>query len=311
MVSTAASPWSETVAFRYEMGPVVGRGAQAVVHRARQRSVGRTVAIKTATGSTHPRTRARVHREAVHLARLRHPHVVGVIEAGSDAERPYVVMEWLAGPTLRELLESGPLAPGRAVRLVAGVLDGLGAVHAAGLVHRDIKPSNLMVVDAGTPRERLVIVDFGLSWSAATGSAPGRAGTPRYLAPEACKGHAPAPTTDLYQLALVLAEMLTGSPVVDATTRAACLRHHERGVTLPRGLPARLQPVLRRALCLDPTARYPSAEAMRSDLLAAATPSPHGAVLAVAALTGTTAGAALLAGGGALAAGVLALTLLG
>jgi serine/threonine-protein kinase len=231
---------------------------------------GRTLALKlVSVHATAPM--ARFRREADHLARVQHPSVVALHDAGIDGEQAYLAMERIEGRTLHEVLDEGPMAPGRSVRLVCELLKGLGAVHDAGVVHRDIKPGNLLLVDEGTPGERLVLVDFGLSWSVGVSrvTATGRlVGTPQYLAPEMADGGdaVPRPALDVYQTALVLAEMVSGLPVVSEGTPHDCVRRHRLGVVLPGTLPPQLAAVIDGALRRDPEARFASARELRRAL---------------------------------------------
>jgi serine/threonine protein kinase len=151
-------------------------------------------------------------REARSVSRLTHPHIVPVFEADTHDEQPYLVFEYVAGRTLAEHLRArGALPPREAVQLMLGVLDALQAAHAAGIVHRDLKPSNVLVDGAGRPR----VMDFGIAVHVKDAANNQQAvGTPGYMSPEAAHGAAPTPAMDVFAAGLVLAETLSGQPLI-------------------------------------------------------------------------------------------------
>ena len=183
---------------RFELVRVLGQGAQATVWLAHDARLERNVAVKLMrAGAESVEADASVMQwlhEARSVARLTHPHIVPVFEADVHEGRPYLVFEYVAGPTLAELLRSrsAPMPAREAVSMMIGVLDALQAAHAAKVVHRDLKPSNILVDSAGRAR----VMDFGIAArGVARPAGPGGAhrivGTPGYISPEAARGEAP------------------------------------------------------------------------------------------------------------------------
>ena len=196
----------------YRLLDRVGAGAYAAVYRARHEVMEVERAIKVprprAAGSTGPRDQ--ILREARVAARLRHPNLVGVVDCGIAPDgTPYIVMEYVAGRSLAERLRDGVVPAPEVLHVAAAA--ALDHAHALGVVHRDVKPANVLLGDDGTVR----LVDFGI---AQAGAHPDRdepwagAGTPAYMAPEQRLGQRAGPHTDVYGLAAVLYEMLTGRP---------------------------------------------------------------------------------------------------
>ncbi len=239
-----------------ELDAEVGRGGMGSVWRARHRRLGRTVAVKFLPEAlaAKPEFRARFEREARTLALLSHPNIVAVHDVGEDEGRPYIVMEFVAGKSLAELL---PLAPERAAAVVAQAGDALAYAHGRGIVHRDVKPENILIDADG----RVKVTDFGIARAAGPdGGGPAltatgeRFGTPHYVAPEAMAGAPPDPRMDVYALGVVLYQTLTGKLPVGHFTPA----------------PAPYDRIVRRALAPDPERRYASAAEMAEDLRRAA-----------------------------------------
>ena len=196
---------------RYARGPMLGRGGMAAVYRARDRRLGRDVALKLALppGGADAATRARMAREAHALADLDDPRVVRVLDVGEEAGIPYLVMELIEGASLAERLREGPLAREEAARVGAEVAGGLAAVHARGLVHRDVKPDNVLLGPGG----RVRLVDFGIARGegAEAATTPGIVvGTPGFIAPEVLKGATPDARADCYALGMTLRRALAG-----------------------------------------------------------------------------------------------------
>ena len=198
---------------RYALLEQLGAGGMAMVYRARDEVLGREVAVKVLSPqfAADPGFLARFEREARHVASISHPRIVTVFDSGIDENTPFIVMELVAGRTLRQVLDQvGPLPAREAVAIASAVCEALEAAHAAGLVHRDIKPANI-VLSGGEVK----VLDFGI----ARADGPGRAtrtqavlGTAEYLSPEQASGGQVGPQTDLYALGCVLFEMLTGAP---------------------------------------------------------------------------------------------------
>ena len=259
----------------------LGRGGMGVVFLARELHPDRDVAIKLLSCGplAAPRDRDRWLREARALARVRHPHVVQLYQAGEACGWLYLVLEYLAGGSLREYLK-GPLSPRVAVGLLVPVVDALEQLHRAGVWHLDLKPANILIDAApGTPleRARLKVTDFGIARSrdeaAGTRFYVGAAGTLPYMAPEQLGGQRSAvgPATDVYATGVVLYELLVGRPPFLADDDAHAIRNIQSEDPVS---PRRLNPSIARDLetiilnCLskDPGRRYGSAEALAEDL---------------------------------------------
>lgn len=214
----------------------------------------------------------RMTREARTLATLRHPNIVEVTDGGTTDEegpRPYFVMESLAGMTLRELLRrvEGGVGVQAALRIAAGLLDGLHHAHRAGVIHRDIKPDNVFLHRTSTDVTVPKLLDFGIAHLLLARRVTGRAflGTPRYSAPEQIRGEAPSPLSDVYAVGLVLFELLTGEPPFAERLRLGDVVHaHLHGALPPpstrnRHVPAELDALVALLCARDPRSRPPTA----------------------------------------------------
>ncbi len=262
---------------RYEITGFIGAGGFALVYRAREMAIQRDVAIKILSaprdGEDLLAFRERFSREAQTAARIHHPNVVTVHGFGMLENQPYIVMELLEGHDLNDLLkEQGPLHPTRAVPLFINVLDALGEAHRQGIIHKDLKPANLFLHHAGTRREMMKVVDFGIARIGHKGghlTTTGQLmGTPRYYAPEYIKNQVVTPSLDVYQMGLILVETFTGKPVVNVDDPYVCLMRHsngELGIPTPL-LDSPLGPVLVKALELDHQARFLDCHAFREAL---------------------------------------------
>jgi eukaryotic-like serine/threonine-protein kinase len=258
---------------RYRVADVLGRGGMAVVYLARDDELERPVAIKVLARhlADDPVFRDRFLREARLAARLSHPNIVQIYDAGEDHGDPYIVMECVEGRSLADELESsGALDPARVVDLGVQVCAGLEHAHAAGLVHRDIKPGNLLLGE----RDTVKIADFGIARAAETtrltqmGSV---LGTAAYLSPEQALGEEVTAAADVYSLGCVLFECLTGrTPYVFDTLAELAVKHREEPITPLRELrpdiPEELEAVVMRSLARNPEYRPPSAAALGRDL---------------------------------------------
>jgi eukaryotic-like serine/threonine-protein kinase len=243
------------------------------VYRARDRVLDRTVAVKLlpAELASDDQAADRLQREARSAARLNHPRIVSVFDAGLADGTPYLVMEYVEGRTLaQELQDHGRLSPGRAASIAAGIAEALAAAHAAGVVHRDVKPGNVLLVDG----DEVKVADFGIARateedtithpSAVVGSAP-------YLSPEQARGEVADARSDLYGLGVVLYEMLVGRPPFEADSPVAVAFKHleeepEPPSSVEPGIPAELDRVVMTALAKDPADRYESAGAFLAAL---------------------------------------------
>jgi serine/threonine-protein kinase len=252
---------------RFEILGTLGQGATAVVYRARDRVLGREVAVKVLrdlAGLTET-ARERFRREAKAAAGLAHPNVVAVHDAGEENGRPYLVMELVEGRPLGDLLKDG----GRAALL--GILEkaarGVAAAHARGVVHRDLKPANILVTAAGEPK----VGDFGLAHVLETRSELTRTGTalgtPLYMAPEQVEGRPEqiTPRTDVYALGAILYEALAGRPPHSGETLAELYRKIVRDDP-PAPAAGEAGVIALKAVEKDPARRYEDAEAFADDL---------------------------------------------
>ncbi|GAA0970494.1 Stk1 family PASTA domain-containing Ser/Thr kinase [Acrocarpospora macrocephala] len=264
---------------RYELDGVVGRGGMAEVYRARDIRLDRIVAIKTLRSdlARDHTFQARFRREAQSAASLNHPAVVAVYDTGEDMTDgtpvPYIVMEYVDGRTLRDLLRADRrLLPERAAELVDGILRALDYSHRGGIVHRDIKPANIMVTRNGEVK----VMDFGIARamadSAATMTQTAQViGTAQYLSPEQARGERVDARSDIYSTGCVLYELLTGQPPFTGDSPVAIAYQHVREDPIP---PSRIDPeiprwcdaIVLKAMAKDPVQRYQSAAEMRADL---------------------------------------------
>jgi eukaryotic-like serine/threonine-protein kinase len=259
---------------RYRLERPLGHGGMATVYLARDEELDRPVAIKVLAEhlAGDAAFRDRFLREARLAARLSHPNVVSVYDAGeSEDGRPFIVMEYVPGMTLAEV---GRLAPDEAVGLVVQACHGLAHAHEAGLVHRDVKPQNLLLRDDGV----LKVADFGIARAAETTALTQIGtvlGTAAYLSPEQALGEEVTPATDVYALGAVLYELLTGRPpyAFDSLADLAA-KQREEPITPVRDLAPALSPqvedALMRALARNAAYRPPSAGAFAQELAATA-----------------------------------------
>ncbi len=264
---------------RYEIGERIASGGNASVWAGRDRRLDRPVAVKR----LHPhlrddaKARRRFAQEAAAASRVRHPNVVTVLDAGDDADGPFLVMELVRGGTLREALVSdGPFDAGRTVAVATQLAGALAAAHRAGVTHRDIKPENIMLDEGG----RVVLTDFGI---ASSGQHDDRVttegavvGTVDYMAPERAIGQPGGPPADVYSLGLVVYEMLTGrTPFRGGNPVAVALAHMSEPPPPPSryaDVPPALEALVLRALAKEPARRYPSAQEFLAALQAVTGP---------------------------------------
>jgi eukaryotic-like serine/threonine-protein kinase len=266
-----------TLAGRYQLGSLLGVGGMASVYLADDRVLQRQVAVKVLRppDAQDPAVVERFRREARAAARLSHPNIVTVFDSGSDGELHYLVMEYVQGESLAQLLaRQGRLAPRRAAELAMQVCAALAAAHAQGLVHRDIKPANVLVGADG----RVQVADFGIAKAAAaattlTGSGV-VLGTAAYLAPEQAQGGPVDARSDLYALGCVLYELLCGTPPfgsgLDGPQVAVAARHVGEAPEPPSWrnpqVDAGLDEVVLAALAKQPAQRYQRAVEMQEAL---------------------------------------------
>ncbi|MEV0689218.1 Stk1 family PASTA domain-containing Ser/Thr kinase [Streptomyces sp. NPDC050388] len=264
---------------RYELGHVLGRGGMAEVYLAHDTRLGRTVAVKTlrADLARDPSFQARFRREAQSAASLNHPAIVAVYDTGEDyidgVSIPYIVMEYVDGSTLRELLHSGrKLLPERTLEMTIGILQALEYSHRAGIVHRDIKPANVMLTRNG----QVKVMDFGIARAMGDSGmtmtqTSAVIGTAQYLSPEQAKGEQVDARSDLYSTGCLLYELLTVRPPFVGDSPVAVAYQHVReepqapSVFDPEVTPE-IDAITLKALVKDPDYRYQSADEMRADI---------------------------------------------
>jgi WD40 repeat protein len=240
----------------YTIEGLVAQGGFGAVYRAAQPGIGRQVAIKVILPqfAAIPTFIRRFEIEAQTVARLEHPHIVPLYDYWRDPGGAYLVMRWMPGGSLAHLLQAGPLPVSRALLFFEQVASALALAHRRGVLHRDIKPANLLLDGEGNG----YLADFGIAQALADDDAPA-AFTPGYAAPEQVRMEPLSPRSDLYSLALVLYEMLTGARAFGGASVSEQLRRQLEG-ELPSlvdtGLPAALNGVLKRALAHDPLERY-------------------------------------------------------
>ncbi|MCX5342325.1 Stk1 family PASTA domain-containing Ser/Thr kinase [Streptomyces atratus] len=264
---------------RYELGSVLGRGGMAEVYLAHDTRLGRTVAVKTlrADLARDPSFQARFRREAQSAASLNHPAIVAVYDTGEDyvdgVSIPYIVMEYVDGSTLRELLHSGrKLLPERTLEMTVGILQALEYSHRAGIVHRDIKPANVMLTRTG----QVKVMDFGIARAMGDSGmtmtqTSAVIGTAQYLSPEQAKGEQVDARSDLYSTGCLLYELLTvRPPFIGDSPVAVAYQHVREEPQKPSNFDPEITPemdaIVLKALVKDPDYRYQSADEMRADI---------------------------------------------
>jgi len=277
---------------RYEIGEVIGRGGMAEVHEGRDLRLGRRVAVKILRPdlARDPSFQARFRREAQSAAALNHPNIVAVYDTGEDVLAgegsdaivvPYIVMEYVDGMTLRQLLASGRrLLPERALEITGGVLAALDYAHRHGIVHRDIKPANVMLTRTGDVK----VMDFGIARAlndvgntmTATSAVMG---TAQYLSPEQARGEVVDARSDLYSAGVLLYELLTGRPPFTGDSPVSIAYQHVSEMPTPPsqvdgGVSPEIDAVVLHSLSKRADDRYQSAAEFRIDVERAVAGSP-------------------------------------
>jgi beta-lactam-binding protein with PASTA domain/predicted Ser/Thr protein kinase len=265
---------------RYELGEILGFGGMSEVHLARDVRLGRDVAVKVlrADLARDPSFYLRFRREAQNAAALNHPAIVAVYDTG-EAETaagplPYIVMEYVNGVTLRDIVHTdGPMPPRRAIEVIADACQALNFSHQHGIIHRDVKPANIMISTTNAVK----VMDFGIARAIADGGVSvtqtaAVIGTAQYLSPEQARGDPVDARSDVYSLGCVLYEMLTGEPPFVGDSPVAVAYQHVREDPIPpsqrhEGLSADLDAVVLKALAKNPDNRYQTAAEMRADLV--------------------------------------------
>ncbi|MEV6104424.1 protein kinase [Streptomyces sp. NPDC051940] len=285
---------------RYQLQQLLGAGGMASVHLAHDTFLDRPVAIKTLHGELgrEESFRQRFRREAQAVARLSHPNVVSVFDTGEDhldgALTPYIVMEYVEGSPLRDVLDAdiaayGAMPADKALRITADVLAALEASHEHGIVHRDIKPANVMIDKRGLVK----VMDFGIARAMQSGvtsmTQTGMVvGTPQYLSPEQALGRGVDARSDVYSVGILLFELLTGRIPFDADSPLAiAYAHVQEAPPAPsafnRAVPPVVDTLVGRALAKNPNERFPTAREMNTEARRAGGMTPPGAMPAVVA----------------------------
>lgn len=266
-------PPSMSAIARYEIIEKIGEGAMGVVYRARDRTIGRVVALKMLSADLHgeDELRKRFSREVEAIGRLNHPNIVTVYDMGESDGHPYMAMELLEGKDLRAVIEQQADLPlGDRLRMLIEIASGLGYAHSKGIVHRDIKPANIVI----TVRGEVKLLDFGLARLGTGGTITRRGvilGTPDYMSPEQATGGTVDARSDIFSAGSVFYELLTLEKAFKGKTLHSVLYQifsHEPTamLTLNPDLPSRLAAVVHRMLRKQPDERPQSMEEVAKEL---------------------------------------------
>ncbi|MCA9936296.1 MAG: serine/threonine protein kinase [Ardenticatenaceae bacterium] len=255
---------------RYKLLERIGSGGMSVVYKAHDLSLGRLVAVKmlheSLTGDEG--FLQRFQQEAHAAANLAHSNIVTVHDIGQDAHRHYIVMEFVDGRTLKQIIRqqnslNQPMPINRALDLSIQICNGIGYAHRARLVHCDVKPQNILV----TRDDRVKVADFGIARAVSEASQQQEArawGTPQYFSPEQASGYPPTPASDVYAIGVILFEMLTGRlPFLAESHTAYALKHMNEApppiTTLNTSIPPQLEQIVAKVLTKEPAGRYRTA----------------------------------------------------
>ena len=264
MQKISQQPGRELLGGRYRLGTLIASGGMSVVHRGWDVAMQRAVAVKLYMPNQDSASQRRFDEEARTLAALTHPGLVAVYDTGTDDEQPYLVLQLVDGPTLRDHLGAGPLTPPEVRALGVRLAQTLAYGHCEGVIHRDVKPSNILLDEHRTP----YLADFGISRMidgsrlTATGQFVGTAG---YLAPEQVRGQGCGPAVDVYALGLVLLECLTGQAEYTGSDVEMAVARLSRPPRIPDDAPDDLGGVIAAMTADDPALRPSAAEC--ADLL--------------------------------------------
>lgn len=272
------TPVGTVLGGRYRVQSTLGTGGMAVVYKADDAILGRTVALKTLHSqyAEEPSFRARFKQEARAMASLDHQNIVKVYDISQDGEIPFIVAECVGGDDIGNLLarnRGAPLNEEFTRRIAEQILRALSYAHRRGIIHRDIKPSNILINHEGTAK----VADFGIARIVEddeVGEAGEIVGSARYMSPEQLKGEEVTPRSDIYSVGILLYHCLTGNPPFSGNVKSLARQHLQKSPTPPRRLNKKisrpLEAVVLKALAKDPNDRYQSADTMLDDLEAAA-----------------------------------------
>jgi eukaryotic-like serine/threonine-protein kinase len=266
-------PDQKVLAGRYELEEVLGHGGMAEVFLGTDRVLGRRIAIKVLADrfARDSSFVARFRREAQSAAALNHPNVVSVFDTGSDDGTHFIVMEYVRGKTLSDVIrEDAPLMPERAAEIAEGVAQALAFAHRGGIIHRDVKPGNIMLTGTGDVK----VMDFGIARATASESLTQTAtvlGTATYFSPEQAQGEPVDARSDIYSLGIVLYEMLTGQPPFAGDSAVTIAYKHVREEPIPPSqlnpdVPAGLEAIVMKCLAKNPANRYQTVDELLQDL---------------------------------------------
>ena len=264
---------NKTFKGRYEIGDIIGAGGMAIVYKAKDTLLNRTVAIKVLREQyvSDEGFIRRFRREAQSAASLSHPNIVSIYDVGKDGNEEYIVMEYVKGQTLKEIIrEEAPFPAEKAIYIVRQIAEALAHAHANHIIHRDIKPQNILVTNDG----RIKVTDFGIARAASAATLTNTGdivGSVHYLSPEQAKGAQTNEQSDIYSLGIILYELLTGKVPFDGDTPiSVALKHIQEQPELPSkivpSIPAELDAVVMKALAKSLEDRYQSATELLSDL---------------------------------------------
>ena len=272
-ITAATSLVGYTIDHQFAVEAELGGGAFGTVYRGRQLGLDRVVAIKVPTHqiAADPVMAKRFAREARSAGKIQHPGVVTIHAVGELPDgRPYLVMQFVEGQPLDKILEDGPIAATRALRIIRAIASALSETHAAGVVHRDLKPSNIMWQRDRNGDDRLTIVDFGIAASkpgtadASRLTANGLIGTPHYMSPEQAHGEAVDARADLYALGCLLFELVTNAPPFEGSAFEVLLAHLGKVPPVPSSRDARVPEVID-GLCAALLAKKPDDRPQTAD----------------------------------------------
>lgn len=268
---TEQTQQSPAIFGKYQILEELGRGGFGTVYKAQDTVLDRLVAIKVLHNelAVNRSLVERFRQEARLAAKLDHPNLVGVYEFRELQGYYYISMAYMAGGSLKDLLyKAGPLLPNKAFELITQISEGLSYAHSHGIIHRDLKPGNILLDQNGNAR--ISDLGFAKALSSETGismsTSGGMVGTPGYMAPEIWKERPASPATDVYSLACIFVEMLTGRPLFDAETTPGIMLKHFEPVVLPPEIPLEWKNPLFMALAKEPSERFGSTQAFVSAL---------------------------------------------